>query len=484
MTPSQRPLCVIISALGGQGGGLLAEWLADAADRGGYPAQSTSIPGVAQRTGATTYYFELLPDPEPPASPLFNLFPSTDDVDLVAALEPTEAGRTLENGFVTARTTVVTCLRHIYSTAEKVVAGDGTVPVAPVLEGLRHAAGRLITLDGDEAGGGQVNAVMFGAIAASGVLPLREAHCRAAIEAKGVAVEANLAAFDCGLRVARADPETGGPVSSQHYLPAPAQLAPRLKQWPDSLQALVGHGLARLVDYQNHRYAERYLQRMEQVLAADRGAGGENRDWVLTREAARRLAAWMSFEDVIRVAQLKTRPGRIARIREELGAADAEPVSIVDYLKPGRAELVGTLPVSLARLVPRKGDGQPPANPGRPMRVRTSSALGYASFKLLAALRPLRPRSERYRREQAAIERWLNAIISSANVDYDLACQVAELAVWARGYGLVRDRGMSRIDALLEDWPHRLARDPGAIAVEVAASLATARNDPDADCGG
>ncbi|NCV63645.1 MAG: indolepyruvate oxidoreductase, partial [Betaproteobacteria bacterium] len=52
---------LLVCALGGEGGGVLSEWLMDAARRAGMPAQSTSIPGVAQRTGATTYYIEVLP---------------------------------------------------------------------------------------------------------------------------------------------------------------------------------------------------------------------------------------------------------------------------------------------------------------------------------------------------------------------------------------------------------------------------------------
>lgn len=479
---ADRPLCVIISALGGQGGGVLAEWLADAAARAGFPAQSTSIPGVAQRTGATTYYFELLPDTDPPATPLFNLFPSADDVDLVAALEPIEAGRALENGYVTSRTTVVTSMDHIYSTAEKVVAGDGAVAVPPVVEGLEEAAGRLITVDADNAGRSRLNAVMFGAIAGCGVLPLGEAHCRGAIEDKGVAVQANLAGFAEGVQLAREHRRAAATDPSMVYESPPPALEDELHSWPEELQPLVGHGLARLMDYQSRGYAKRYLARLEKVLEADRAAGGDARGFALTRETARRLAAWMSFEDVIRVAQLKTRPGRLARIRAELGAGDDEPVSVVDYLKPGRAELVGTLPVALARLFPGKETGGRPPR-GQPMRVRTSSPLGYASFRILAAMRPLRPRTARYRQEQETIELWLNAVMTSAARDYDLARRVAELAVWARGYGVVRARGMNRLNTFLADWERKLDGDPPGIAAEVADSLEAARNDPDADCG-
>ena len=56
-----RPMTILLCALGGEGGGVLSEWLVAAARGAGFPVQSTSIPGVAQRTGATTYYLEIVP---------------------------------------------------------------------------------------------------------------------------------------------------------------------------------------------------------------------------------------------------------------------------------------------------------------------------------------------------------------------------------------------------------------------------------------
>ena len=50
-----RPLTILIAALGGEGGGVLTDWIVAAAASQNFPVQSTSIPGVAQRTGATTY---------------------------------------------------------------------------------------------------------------------------------------------------------------------------------------------------------------------------------------------------------------------------------------------------------------------------------------------------------------------------------------------------------------------------------------------
>ena len=47
--------------MGGQGGGVLADWIVWLAESEGWAAQSTSVPGVAQRTGATIYYIEMAP---------------------------------------------------------------------------------------------------------------------------------------------------------------------------------------------------------------------------------------------------------------------------------------------------------------------------------------------------------------------------------------------------------------------------------------
>ena len=107
-TVINRPICVLLGALGGQGGGVMVDWLVNAAKIAGYPAQATSTPGVAQRTGATTYYFELFPERNLVENPIFTFFPASDDLDIMIAMEPTEAGRAIERGFVTDFTTVIT----------------------------------------------------------------------------------------------------------------------------------------------------------------------------------------------------------------------------------------------------------------------------------------------------------------------------------------------------------------------------------------
>ena len=341
---AERPIGVLIGALGGQGGGVLADWLTEAARIAGYPAQATSTPGVAQRTGATSYYFELFPERNPPAPPLFALFPAADDVDLMAALEPTEAGRALDRGYVTKRTTVITATERLYSTAEKVAAGDGTIPTAPVLDALGAASRQLLALPMTELSGGatnQSNSILLGAIAGAGVLPVPADDFRAAISAKGVAVNANLAGFEIGMG---AGAGTGTPEATKVFEAPPNGFDAELAAQDNIIRPLIGHCLARLVDYQDATYARLFLQRLEAIDGPE-----------LVQETATRLAAWMSFEDVIRVAQLKTRPGRLARIRGELGLEANAPLKLHDFFKPGHEEITGFLPRWLAALFPGSG---------------------------------------------------------------------------------------------------------------------------------
>lgn len=471
-----RPVCVQIGALGGQGGGVLADWLAEAARLAGYPAQATSIPGVAQRTGATTYYFELFPERAAAGTSVFSLFPDADALDLMAALEPTEAGRALENGLITKRTTVITSPQRIYSTAEKSVAGDGMIPAQSIIDSLRKSSNALIEIDIKATAsrvGGQANAVMFGAIAASGVLPLSEDEFRAAIQARGIAVATNLAGFEAGLDLAH-NPPPPARQPGMDYAPPPAGFEDAVAALPESLRPLIGHALARLVDYQDAAYARLYLDRLRPVLAID-----FRPDLALAREVAKRLTAWMTAEDIICVAQLKTRPGRLARIRSELGIGDEDPLSITDFLKPGPAEFAALLPPSLGRLVAKLPD--PRLGGGFALKLPTTTAWGFASLKMLAALRPWRRRSFGYAEEEAALQRWLEAILAAAEHDADLALDTARLAVWARGYGGVRRRGLARLARQFIDWKGRLVGDREALTEEVRASLAAARDDPDGD---
>jgi indolepyruvate ferredoxin oxidoreductase beta subunit len=461
---AKAPLCVQIAALGGQGGGVLAEWLAEAARHAGYPAQVTSIPGVAQRTGATTYYFEMYPERDCPQKPVFCLSPDADGLDLMIAMEPLEAVRALDLGLITARTTVLCASNRIYSTAEKSVAGDGTISSKILFKALEGAAKTVVGLDMDAisaAPGGPGNAAMFGAIAGSAILPMSELDFQQAIRIKGVAVETSLVDFTAGLNHFKS-PKPAEPSSSEvlHFDAAPGVLDQQIKALPEPLRVLAGHACANLIDYQNVDYARLYLERLRPFTDAPE---------TLAVEIVRRLAAWMAYEDVIRVAQLKTAPGRLARIRDEIGIDEMAPLSVVEFLKPGREEFASLMPPTVGKMLMKEHSSH--STSGLRLALATTTVLGFAALKILSGLRRWRPRTFRYECEQKAIERWLAAVVEAVKIDPQLALATVQLAGLARGYGGIRARGMEKLDSLLANWNTKINDDPASLSADVNKAL-------------
>ena len=117
-----------IVAMGGEGGGVLADWAVDLAEHKGYWAQATSVPGVAQRTGSTIYYLEFMENDGSGREPILSTMPTPGEVDIVLASELMEAGRAVFRGLVTPDvTTLITSTNRMYSMQEKTAMGDGRI---------------------------------------------------------------------------------------------------------------------------------------------------------------------------------------------------------------------------------------------------------------------------------------------------------------------------------------------------------------------
>jgi indolepyruvate ferredoxin oxidoreductase beta subunit len=460
----ERSLTVLVAALGGEGGGVMADWLVEAATASGFPVQATSIPGVAQRTGATTYYLEIYPARREALGgrePVMALTPSPGNVDVMVASELLEAGRALQNGYVTPeRTTLIASTHRIYATIEKMQMADGRFPEARVREAARQLARRAVLFDMrrlSEESGTVINAVLFGAMAGSGALPLAREACEAAIRRAGRGAEASLRGFAAGFEIAAGT------------RPAPAEAARAL---PPEAREILELGAERLRDYQGEAYAKLYRDRVASLGDADPKLIGET---------ARELALWMSYEDIIRVADLKTRRSRFARVRREAGAKDAEPVVVYDHLKPGLEELASLLPPVLGRRLTGWAErrGKLDAfNVG--MRVKTSGIAGYCLMRSLAWLKPWRPHSYRYVEEQALIERWLAAVRAAAARDTGLALEIAACAGLLKGYGETHRRGKASFLALLDALVDNPATaDPAEQAAAIRKARAAALADPE-----
>jgi indolepyruvate ferredoxin oxidoreductase, beta subunit len=465
MTLPERPITILIAALGGEGGGVMADWLMAAATRSGLPAQATSIPGVAQRTGATTYYLEIYPARKTELAgrePVLSLTPSPGNVDIMVASELVEAGRAMANGYVSPeRTTLIASTHRIYATVEKMQMADGRYDGERVVEAARQLAQRSLLFDMRklaQESGTVINAVLFGAMAGSGVLPLTREACEQAIRQGGRGAEASLRGFAAGCEIALGQ------------RPAPGK--PAAPRRATELHEVMRLALKRLREYQGEGYAKLYERRMQPFL------DGEGR---LAAEVARQLALWMAYEDIIRVADLKTRASRFERIRKEVGAKDGEPVVVIDYLKPGIEEFASVLPRYFGRKLvawAEKRGKLDAYNVG--MHIKTSSVFGYLLVRSLAWLRPLRPFSYRYHEEQALIGRWLALVSDAAGRDAALALEVADCARLIKGYGETHRRGKANflaiVDALVENPP---MADAHAQAAAIRKAREAALADPE-----
>jgi indolepyruvate ferredoxin oxidoreductase alpha subunit len=443
-----RPLTVLIAALGGEGGGVLTDWIVAAAESQNFPVQSTSIPGVAQRTGATTYHIELVPSSLSKSDkrrPILTLAPGVGEVDLVVASELMEAGRAIAGGFVTPdRTTTIASTSRSYLVVEKMAMGDGRYDQQRLIQSVEKNSKNTLLLDLEaiaRESGAMINAVMLGAIAGAGALPIPAEAFEAAIRADGRAVDANLRGFRAGFDAARGRSQPRSDPIKRHQPPAAslADLENEIAKMPAPARVFVTEGVRRLAAYQDLAYARLYLDRLGPIRDADAKAGADGQ---LLAETARHLAVRMSYEDVIRVAQAKIDPARFARIAVQMGIKPDQPFAVTEFLKPGVEEFCSILPPWLARPILAFAERHAKfAAAHWGMEINTASVSGFLRFYILAKLRRWRPRTWRYREEQREIENWLKLITHAAPLSAELATEIAECARLIKGYGDTHKRG-------------------------------------------
>src|SRR5260370_5586057 len=214
---ARRPIAIAVMAMGGQGGGVLVDWIVALAESQGYLAQSTSVPGVAQRTGATIYYVEAIAPDGSGRRPILSLMPVPVEVDVVIGAELVEAGRAIQRGLVSPdRTTLIASAHRAYAVVEKAAPGDGAGDPTKVYEAARAASRQFLVFDMAaiaEETESVISAVLFGALAASGALPFPRPAYEATIREAGLGVAASLRAFDRRYETALAEQHSGTPAA-------------------------------------------------------------------------------------------------------------------------------------------------------------------------------------------------------------------------------------------------------------------------------
>jgi indolepyruvate ferredoxin oxidoreductase beta subunit len=476
-TNTERPIKLTIAALGGQGGGVLANWLIEIAEAESHLVQSTSVPGVAQRTGATIYYLEFFPRAAAVRAgrePIMALMPGSGDVDCVLASELAEAGRAIQRGLVNPdRTTLIASSHRSYAIGEKSALGQGAADEKQLLDLVRTQARRLILFDMEalaEQHHSVISSVLLGALCGSRVLPFRKTVFESVIKKSGIAVATNLAAFEDACRLAETGDSGSAAQSAAPQLsevpiqarsPKLQPLLDRVRRLAVPLQPLTLEGARRAIDYQDPAYAGLYLDRVERIAAID--AVSRSNGGALTEATARSLALWMTFEDTIRVADLKTRSTRFARVREDVRAEPGQLFGITEFMKPRIEEIAGTLPLKAGRWVlasPRVCRWLARWTAGK--QVRTSTVGGFLLLHLLGGLKRWRRGTFRYSQENARIEQWLARIESLALGNYELAVELARAQRLVKGYGETHERGWRSFTALVGQLDVLAQRPDGA----------------------
>ncbi len=462
---------IFLSAVGGQGGNLLAEWIFQAATFDGHRAQAVSLPGLSQRGGATSFYLEVAAgtDRERLSKMVFSQHPVPGEVDLIIAQEFLELARLLQEGYSSPHSKIVASTHRVYTVGEKTPAWDGPVPPETLVAAARALSGEFVGFNAVELAQKNgldelaVNAVLLGAVCASNALPISEVAYEKAIVRVGIAAEMNQRAFELGRRfvesgghrsvesspvepwedfvVARAGKLAGGlrPGFRELVTPLPGR-------YGQSLARLLGEALWRLLDYQDMTHGREFLETVQEVHDLDRSLRPEGPPQ-LTEIFAKGLGTWMAYEDGIRVAQLKTRSERFDSIRSRLGVRSDQVYEVREFLKPDAEEIYAILPTWLVdpllalgpvrRFLERRHFPQHP---------RTTSLRGMLRLRMLLLLKPFRRSSWRYRKERALMRQYVLRVKDAAAVDYRVACLMARTGQMVKGYGDTRRKTVRAVD--------------------------------------
>ncbi|MCM2251347.1 MAG: indolepyruvate oxidoreductase subunit beta family protein [Ramlibacter sp.] len=493
------PVTLLICALGGEGGGVLTEWLVDTARLAGYACQSSSIPGVAQRTGATTYYIEVFPVPLAQLQgrrPVFSLNPVPGALDAMVSSELLETTRQIGNGMSSPqRTTVITSSSRSLTTEERMQPADGRTDTAELLNVVKTFSREHHVFDMAAVAaqaGTVVSAVMLGAIAGCGLFPFQRADYERAVGgAGGPSAKASLRGFARGFELvgkARGQAEAARPALDAAAMDPPSDgsrvdtaMAAQAQRWSDfpvPVRDMLGLGYARMLEYQGTAYAQLYLQRLRAVLAAERAADPAGaHGFATTREMARWLALWMAFDDIVRVANLKSRASRWQRVRGEVKAGEGDLLRVYDHFKPGAPEIAALLPAALAQRVLRWDRrrvlrGKTPW--GLPLKIGAHSVAGMLALRTLASLKWLRVLGSRYANEQAMMARWLAGVIEASRRDWQLGHEIALCGRLIKGYGATNERGKENLLHVLEHLAHGPSATAAATAIAAARQAALA----------
>jgi hypothetical protein len=232
---------------------------------------------------------------------------------------------------------------------------------------------------------------------------------------------------------------------------------------PEPVMAPASEAIHLLIDYQGPSYARLYVDRLRRFV------GKQGVDAAMLTEIARLMAIRMSYEDPIRIAQLKL---------TELSGRPAGSTGSVDVRKLRLEELIGVLPAVIAEYVLDALEWAGWSHKRVSIRFSTKSRFGIRRLKLEAGLRRWRPLSVRFAKERVWVERWLHMIDRALTKQPQAANAIIQTATMIVGYGEVYRQGMADWNAIIDglvkptfDGVLALSDLAGAVAEARAAAL-------------
>ena len=469
-----RTINIVAAALGGEGGGVFTNWLIDVAEANGWLSQTTSLAGVAQRTGATIYYIELFPrELAQSASPVMSLFPAQGDIDIAISSEIAEAGRMLQRGFVTPdRTTLISSTHRVFGITEKSDLADGTMKPSEVTELAAKYAKSFIRYDMlvlAKKHQSVISSALLGALAGSNSLPFTKESFEQVIRDTGKAVDTNLAAFEASYQEAtlknsstpvehyepsREDPnqDAGFSLPPATTVKGRALLERLVNEFPDDVHEIAYHGLVKTLDYQDYEYGSQYLDELARFIPLDISVDDKSSNrHELLQTVGRYLALWMCFEDIPRVGQLKIRASRMDEVREEVQAEPDQIFYVTEFFKPRAEEMCAILPAGIGNMMLKSKFWYSFLNlfsGGK--KLKTNTLVIYFALRFLAFLRRFRRSSLGFKHEYGMISAWLSGIETLASHDMGAALELAKCGRLVKGYGKTRERTTRQLMSIVD----------------------------------
>ena len=443
---------------------------------------------------------------------MFSLSPVPGALDALVSSELLETARQVGNGLVAPdRTLVLSSTARLLTTQERMQLGDGRTDAADLVK-LVQAFSREHQLFDMNAvakeSGTVVSAVLLGAIAGSGLLPFERRFYEDAVrgglphEKANASALASLRGFDKAFAIVAGrkaqgafvqqvlgeprarhtglDPASsaGGDSGAAAGLRVEPAMTASTGDFPAAVAEFQRLGFERLVEYQDRAYADLYTQRLQAVLAAERAADPDGaHGFATTREMARWLALWMAFDDIVRVADLKSRASRWARVQREVKPADADLLKVYDHFKPGVPEFAALLPESLAarlRAWDRRRVAAGKTAWALPLKVGTHTVGGMLALRTLASMKWLRVRGSRFALEQQMLTRWLDGVVQGTRRGWALGNEIALCGRLIKGYGATNERGKENLLHVLDHLAQGADPQAAARAIAVARQAALA----------